>query len=544
MIWWRELPGLLQSWTGTRETCRSNRAVRIYKMSDPISVLSTIFNIYKSIAKIVDEVKCNRKRCKRLQARLDSIVPVVSDVYTQIADEKAKKSYANALGQLLSCLKSAESYIQTFREKMGIVKKVWTRDQVKEDFDALNQRLSDLVPVLTMGMQAETRGTVDAMFKEEMREKEDKEDESEDWREMVVLLKKMQTDSEAMKEEMETSFDEVREKLDELDTKMEEKAEKADVVTEKLESVDDKLEELRKGVQTLLVTDSGKPHSHPVDDLKLITKDELKFIKIIEKGSIDTVYKGHYQKCEVAIKKLNVPDNSADSERNVSLVVARELRKEAEIMKKVETENVVRLYGICTDPGNYLIIMEYMMMGSLKTVLKNPGIPLSWKRRTRMALEAARGLYAIHNAKPPMLHMNICSQTFLVDEDLHVKVSDFGFTKTLSSAGRSGRRRSSLQYVAPEQLANINHPTDYRCEIFALGIVMWEIATRVEPYAGMDDRTIMKYVMKGGTEPIPDGAECPSQYGDIIGDCKQHDPLLRPLTGDIIDRLQMLYSFM
>ncbi|XP_066290319.1 mixed lineage kinase domain-like protein isoform X1 [Branchiostoma lanceolatum] len=520
-------------------------------MSDPISVLSTIFNIYKSIAQIVEEVKCNRKRCKRLKARLDCIVPIAHDVYTQISDEKDKKSYANALEQLLSCLKSAESYIQTFREKMGIVKKVWTRDQVKEDFDALNQRLSDLVPVLTMGLQAETRGTVDAMFNEETRGKEDKEDEKDDWQEMLVLLKKMQTDAEAMKEEMETSFEGINEKLDELDTKMEAKAEKADVVTEKLESVDDKLEELRKGVQTLLVTDSGKPNTHPVDDLKLITKDELKFLKVIEKGSIDTVYKAQYQRTEVAVKKLNVPDNSAESERNVSLVVARELRKEAEIMKKVETENVVRLYGICTDPGNYLIVMEYMMMGSLKTVLKNTGIQLSWKRRIRMALEAARGLYAIHHAKPPMLHMNICSQTFLVDEDLHVKVSqlgnlvsDFGFTKTLSSAGRSGRRRSSLRYVAPEQLANINHPTDYRCEIFALGIVMWEIATRAEPYAGMDDRTIMKYVMKNGTEPVPDGAECPSQYRDIIGDCKQHDPLLRPLTGDIIDRLQILYSFM
>ncbi|XP_078687751.1 mixed lineage kinase domain-like protein isoform X2 [Branchiostoma floridae x Branchiostoma belcheri] len=503
-------------------------------MSDPISVLSTIFNIYKSIAKVVEEVKCNKKRCKRLQARLDSIVPVVSDVYTQIADEKVKKSYANALEQLLSCLKSAETYIQTFREKMGTIKKVWTRDQVKEDFDALNQRLSDLVPVLTMGMQAETRGKVDAMFNEQTRGKEDKEDENDDWNEMLVLLKKMQTDGEAMKQEMDTSFDEVREKLDELDNKMEAKTEKTD----------EALEEIRKGVQRLLVTDSGKPNTHPVDDLKLITKDELMNFKLIEKGSIDTVYKAQYQKCEVAVKKLKVPDNSAESERNMSLVVARELRKEAEIMKKVETENVVRLYGICTDPGDYLIIMEYMMMGSLKTVLKNTGLQLPWKRRIRMALEAARGLYAIHNAKPPMLHMNICSQTFLVDEDLHVKVSDFGFTKTLSSAGRSGRRRSTLQYVAPEQLADINHPTDYRCEIFALGIVMWEIATRAEPYAGMDDRTIMKYVMRNGTEPVPEGAGCPSQYGDIIGDCKQHDPLLRPLTGDIIDRLQMLYSFM
>ncbi|KAI8504360.1 hypothetical protein Bbelb_174780 [Branchiostoma belcheri] len=462
-------------------------------MSDPISVLSTIFNIYKTIAKVVEEVKCNKKRCKRLQARLDSIVPVVSDVYTQIADEKVKKSYANALEQLLSYL----------REKMGTIKKVWTRDQVKEDFDALNQRLSDLVPVLTMGMQTETRGKVDAMFNEQTRGKEDKEDENDDWNEMLVLLKKMQTDGEAMKQEMDTSFEEVRDKLDELDNKMEAKT----------ENTDEALEEIRKGVQRLLVTDSGKPNTHPVDDLKLITKDELMNFKLIEKGSIDTVYKAQYQKCEVAEHEL---------------VVARELRKEAEIMKKVETENVVRLYGICTDPGNYLIIMEYMMMGSLKTVLKNTGLQLPWKRRIRMALEAARGLYAIHNAKPPMLHMNICSQTFLVDEDLHVKVSDFGFTKTLSSAGRSGRRRSTLQYVAPEQLADINHPTDYRCEIFALGIVMWEIATRAEPYAGMDDRTIMKYVMRNGTEPVPEGAGCPSQYGDIIGDCKQHDPLLRP----------------
>ncbi|XP_078663366.1 mixed lineage kinase domain-like protein [Branchiostoma floridae x Branchiostoma belcheri] len=476
-------------------------------MADPIGILGNIFTIYQSIKEIVKEVECNKKRCKRLEERLDSIVPIIDDVKnTQITTEKEKKSYENALTQLESCLRAVKSSIQTFKKKGFKEKmyKVLNRNDVKNDFDDWNRRLSDLIPVLSLGMQAESLKKVeDDVLNKERMEKEDEEDDSKDSEQMLILLKEKKTEMETMNKEQDKQEAE--------------------------------LEAINKAITAH--TDPGKMRMHPVDDLKNITQitaDELKPYTLIKEGQPISLYKAKYQRCEVAVKKW-------ESE-SVCIYKPGEVLNEATIMKKVETENVVRLYGICTDPGNYFLVMEYMHKGSLKSVLMNKDIELTWKRRIRMAMEAARGLYALHNAKKPMLHRNMSSKKFLVNEDLHVKICDFGFTKTLSSARRTDSK-GSLQYIAPEQL-DLSYPTDERCEVFALGIVMWEIVTRAEPYAGMDDLAIIKYIMEKKREPIPDEAGCPSQFRDIIDSCKQHDPLLRPSTGELIDGLQILYNSM
>ena len=64
-------------------------------------------------------------------------------------------------------------------------------------------------------------------------------------------------------------------------------------------------------------------------------------------------------------------------------------------------------------------------------MLQNQNIPLTWDDRRRLALEGARSIFYLHSFKPPILHRDIKSLNFLLDESYRVKLADFGWTRSL-----------------------------------------------------------------------------------------------------------------
>ncbi|XP_078664037.1 uncharacterized protein LOC144907104 [Branchiostoma floridae x Branchiostoma belcheri] len=178
-------------------------------MAGPIGILRKIFPIYPSMKEIEEEVECGRKSYKRLEETLNIILPIIDDVkITQIPTEKAR-SYENALTEVESCLRAVESRIKTFNKKK--IRKVRNRNDVKINFDDLNLRLTNLIPVLTLAMQVQTvhRGAAtlkkveDDVLNKERWEKEDEEDDSKDSELMLVLLKEMKTEMETMNKEQD-----------------------------------------------------------------------------------------------------------------------------------------------------------------------------------------------------------------------------------------------------------------------------------------------------------------------------------------------------
>ena len=124
-------------------------------------------------------------------------------------------------------------------------------------------------------------------------------------------------------------------------------------------------------------------------------------------------------------------------------------------------------------------MMEYMERGSLSDVLNDKAIPLSAALRSRMALEAARGMLYLHTLKPPVLHRDLKSPNLLVDHQYRVKIADFGLSRfrveyTMTFCG-------SPKWTAPEVLNGLSYDT--AADVWSYGVVVWELLTRQVPYA-------------------------------------------------------------
>uniref|UniRef100_A0A3B4VEK7 Ankyrin repeat and kinase domain containing 1 n=1 Tax=Seriola dumerili TaxID=41447 RepID=A0A3B4VEK7_SERDU len=95
---------------------------------------------------------------------------------------------------------------------------------------------------------------------------------------------------------------------------------------------------------------------------------------------------------------------------------------EASNMAKVKFKYIMSIYGLCSEAT--AVVMEYMSNGSLNNLLASH--TLMWPKKFQMIHEASMGMNFLHTMKPPLLHLNLKTSNILLDDHLHVKISDFG----------------------------------------------------------------------------------------------------------------------
>ena len=161
----------------------------------------------------------------------------------------------------------------------------------------------------------------------------------------------------------------------------------------------------------------------------------------------------------------------------------KEFRTEVTMMSKMRHPNVVLLMGICSAAPNLAIVTEYLARGSLYRLLHHTETPLDMRRRVKMGIDMAKGMAYLHSASPPIVHRDLKSPNLLVDETFTVKICDFGlarfkqdtFVQTVNGCA------GTPNYMAPEVLRN--EKFNEKCDVFSMGVVLWELITRKEPCA-------------------------------------------------------------
>ncbi len=114
-----------------------------------------------------------------------------------------------------------------------------------------------------------------------------------------------------------------------------------------------------------------------------------------------------------------------------------------------------------------------------------PDIPFSL--RVKIAYQAAKGMHFLHSSG--IVHRDLKSLNLLLDSKWNVKVSDFGLTRSKEQLARQDHNNrqaeGSLHWMAPEVL-NEAHEIDFMlADVYAFGIILWELLTREQPYHGM-----------------------------------------------------------
>ncbi|KAL2342353.1 hypothetical protein Fmac_003638 [Flemingia macrophylla] len=258
--------------------------------------------------------------------------------------------------------------------------------------------------------------------------------------------------------------------------------------------------------------------------------EEIAMGERIGLGSYGEVYRGDWHGTEVAVKKFLYQDISGES--------LEEFKSEVQIMRRLRHPNVVLFMGAVTRPPNLSIVTEFLPRGSLYRLIHRPNNQLDERRRLRMALDAARGMNYLHNSTPVIVHRDLKSPNLLVDKNWVVKVCDFGLSRMKHSTFLSSRSTAgTAEWMAPEVLRN--ELSDEKCDVFSYGVILWELCTLRQPWEGMNPMQVVGAVgFQHRRLDIPDDVD--PAIADIIRQCWQTDPKLRPTFAEIMAALKPL----
>jgi serine/threonine protein kinase len=204
--------------------------------------------------------------------------------------------------------------------------------------------------------------------------------------------------------------------------------------------------------------------------------ERYRILGLVGRGGMGEVYRAEDLRLgqHVALKFL--PAAVADDPQRLA-----QFHHEVRIARQVSHRNVCRVYDIGEDHGRVFLTMELVDGEDLAVLLKRIG-RFPEERATEIARQICAGLAAAHECG--VLHRDLKPANVMLDADGRVRITDFGL------AGLAGSftdiRSGTPAYMAPEQLAGTD--VSERSDIFALGLVLYEIFTGKRAFRRHDDR--------------------------------------------------------
>lgn len=220
--------------------------------------------------------------------------------------------------------------------------------------------------------------------------------------------------------------------------------------------------------------------------------DRYQIIKTLGEGGMANVYLAHDTILDrnVAVKVLR--GDLANDEKFV-----RRFQREALSASSLSHPNIVEMYDVGEDDGQYYIVMEYVDGMTLKQVLKKRG-HLSVTEVVDIMLQVTDGMAHAHDAY--IIHRDIKPQNIMILSNGMIKITDFGVATALNSTQltQTNSVMGTVHYLPPEQ-ANGKGST-IRSDIYSMGIMMYELLTGLVPYKG--DNAV-EIALKHLKEPLP-----------------------------------------
>lgn len=225
----------------------------------------------------------------------------------------------------------------------------------------------------------------------------------------------------------------------------------------------------------------------------MIINERYKIIKMIGDGGMANVYLASDMilNREVAVKVLR--HELADDSTFI-----RRFEREARAVTSLSHPNIVGIYDIGNDKGNYYIVMEYIEGKTLKHLIKERQ-SLTVTETLALMKQITAGVAHAHNHG--IIHRDLKPQNILLKRDGTVKITDFGIAITSSATTSITKTNSimgSVHYLAPEIARG--DAASIQSDIYALGIIMYEMLTGMLPFR---DSAPAAVVMKHMREPFP-----------------------------------------
>ncbi len=249
-------------------------------------------------------------------------------------------------------------------------------------------------------------------------------------------------------------------------------------------------------------------------------------------GGMGRVYRVYDQKIEEEVALKLIRPEIAAERRTVE-----RFRNEIKTARKISHKNVCRTHDLGEEGRALFITMEYVRGEDLKSVIRRmkvlaPGTAVSIARQVAEGLGEAQRLGVVHRDLKP--------SNIMIDKDGNAKIMDFGIARSLARPGTTaeGAIIGTPEYMSPEQVEG--KPADERADIYALGVILFEMVTGKAPFKG---DTSLAVAHKHRYEPAPDARmlnpQIPQDLSRLILHCLEKEREARyQTTGEFLADLE------
>ncbi|HLJ17764.1 MAG TPA: protein kinase [Bryobacteraceae bacterium] len=239
----------------------------------------------------------------------------------------------------------------------------------------------------------------------------------------------------------------------------------------------------------------------------------------VGKGGMGIVHKVRDRETdEIIALKILRPEIAGDP------AMQENLRREVCLARKVTHKNVCRIHELNRSNGAVFISMELVEGESLQSMLQRVGT-FSWPDAVNLALQVCAGLREAH--VQGIVHRDLKPTNIMVDANGGVKVMDFGIARQFQGTGQlTNTMVGTPSYMAPEQLELKR--VDARTDIYALGLLLYEMVTGVQPFTGETPIAVaLKHLREEPTRPRELMPALPPHAEEIILKCLRKDSAKR-----------------
>ena len=258
------------------------------------------------------------------------------------------------------------------------------------------------------------------------------------------------------------------------------------------------------------------------------TISHYKVLDKLGQGGMGVVYRAQDTKLDRTVALKFLPAHLLGDED-----IRKRFEREAKAVASLHHPNICPVYEIDDVDEKAFIAMAFIEGESLDKKIEQG--PLKLDQALAIAQQVAQGLEAAH--EKGIHHRDIKPENLMVDAKGHVTIMDFGLAQ-LTEASRLTRTDETLgttSYMSPEQTEGSG--TDHRTDIWALGVVLYEMIVGDQPFKGDYDKAIMYSILNEEPEPITalrTGVPMELEVG--VGKCLEKEPQRRYLEHSRLGR--------
>jgi serine/threonine-protein kinase len=283
------------------------------------------------------------------------------------------------------------------------------------------------------------------------------------------------------------------------------------------------------------------------------SQQRYRVIEKLESGGMAEVFRAESEglqgfRKQVAIKR--VLPNLSQKKKFISMFL-----DEARLSAQLSHSNCVQVFDIGVGDNAFFIVMEFVDGGNLKSIIeyiKKSGRPFPVEAAVYICLDICKGLSYAHELTDSsgvplhIVHRDMSPPNVLITKHGEIKIVDFGLAKANSQLEKSepGIIKGKFSYLAPE--AAMGQDVDARTDIFAIGIMLWELLAGQRLFLGDTDFQTVKKVQAAVVPSISQiNKKVPKELEVIMARALAREPSARYQTArDLgLDLTQFLFKF-